>query len=43
MAAQTSEGTAVEVPRLEEGSASGAEAAPDPVREVRLFCGAQGA
>ena len=37
MAAHTGEGTAVEVPRLEEGSASGAEAAPDAVREVSSF------
>ena len=31
------EGTAVEVPRLQEGSAGGAEAAPDAEREVRSF------
>ena len=37
MAAQTGEGTAVEVPRLEEGSFSGAEVAPDAVRKVRSF------
>ena len=37
MAAQADEGTAVEVPRLEEGFAGGAEAALDAVRDVRSF------
>ena len=37
MAAQADECTVAEVPRLEEGFAGGAEAAPDAVREVRSF------